>query len=182
MLFIFSRLDQNQQCKLTTYFVLSNDCISLSLTPLSTGMDAETMSQLIEYSYTSNIKITKENAQNLLSAANLIQLGKILTWRRAIRFVRSVCSLASLSVIAALGKASLRFSRLLIHHHPFKLPPGGFQYYSSFSACLRLICTSWTRIQPQKIFLMAPFKKNPKLIVFSLILKVRNSRLVRRSF
>jgi len=41
------------------------------------GMDAETMSQLIEYSYTSNIKITKENAQNLLSAANLIQLGSI---------------------------------------------------------------------------------------------------------
>ena len=57
-------------------------------------------------------------------------------------------------------------------HHPFKLPPGGFQYYSGFSACLHSIWTSWIRIQLQKNLSCGAFwKKNPKLIILYLILQ-----------
>ena len=42
------------------------------------GVEAHIMKQLIEYTYTSDIHITTENAQQLLSAANMIQIISII--------------------------------------------------------------------------------------------------------
>ena len=67
-------------------------------------------------------------------------------------------------------------------HHPFKLPPGGFQYYSGFSACLHSIWTSWTRIQLQKNLSCGAFWKKSKIDCFFSYFEVRIFRVVRRSF
>ena len=42
------------------------------------GVESHIMKQLIEYTYTSDIHITPENAQQLLSAANMIQIISII--------------------------------------------------------------------------------------------------------
>lgn len=42
------------------------------------GMSPFIMKQLIDFAYTSDISITQENAQQLLSAANLVQINTIL--------------------------------------------------------------------------------------------------------
>ena len=67
-------------------------------------------------------------------------------------------------------------------HHPFKLLPGGFQYYSGFSACLHSIWTSWTRIQLQKNLSCGAFWKKSKIDCFFSYFEVRIFRVVRRSF
>ena len=41
------------------------------------SIDSSIMGQLIDYAYTSSIRITQENAQALLSAANLVQFNSI---------------------------------------------------------------------------------------------------------
>lgn len=41
------------------------------------GIDPDIMKQLIDYSYTSDITINQENAQHLLSAANMVQIHSI---------------------------------------------------------------------------------------------------------
>ena len=67
-------------------------------------------------------------------------------------------------------------------HRPFKLPPGGFKYYSGFSACLHSIWTSWIRIQLQRNLSCSAFWKKSKIDNFSSYLVVRIFRVVRRSF
>ncbi len=42
------------------------------------GVEAPVMKQLIEYTYTSEISIDTDNAQQLLSAANMMQVASII--------------------------------------------------------------------------------------------------------
>ena len=42
------------------------------------GMSPDIMEQLIDFAYTADISITQENAQQLLSAANLVQIHTII--------------------------------------------------------------------------------------------------------
>ena len=70
----------------------------------------------------------------------------------------------------------------LISHFPFKLPPGGFQYYSGFSVCLHSIWISWTRIQLQKNLSCGAFWKKSKIDRFFSYFEVRIFRVVKRSF
>ena len=70
--------------------------------------------------------------------------------------------------------ARLVVARECIHvHHPFKLPPGGFQHYSGFSACLHSLWTSWTKIQLQKNISCSAFWKKSKIDCFFSYFEVR---------
>lgn len=42
------------------------------------GLDAETMRNLLEYTYTSKVTITKDNVQKMLEAASLFQVCVII--------------------------------------------------------------------------------------------------------
>ena len=56
---------------------------------------------------------------------------------------------------------------ITVSHHPFKLPPCGFEECFGFSACLYSGWTSWTRIQLQRKLSCGAFWEKSKIENFS---------------